>query len=93
MIFKLVSVAAIVLISSNAAFATGAACSKATPDKFKPQAELVAALKAKGVTVSKVKTENGCYEVYGKDAAGKKVNAAFNAETLAAVDNPEAGEN
>ena len=93
MIFKFATTAAIILISAHSAFATGAACSKATPDKFKPQADLIAALKVKGVTVSKIKVEKGCYEAYGKDAAGKKVNMAFNAETLEAVDNPEAGEN
>jgi len=91
--FKLVSIAAIAMLSAHSAFAAGASCSTATADKFKPQADLVAALKAKGVAVSKVKTEKGCYAVYGKDAAGKKVNLAFNAETLDPVDNPEAGEN
>jgi hypothetical protein len=91
--FKFVSIATIALFSANAAFAAGTTCSKATADKFKPQADLVAALKGKGVAVSKIKVESGCYEVYGKDAAGKKVNLAFNAETLDQVDNPEAGEN
>lgn len=90
---SIVSVAAIALLSTNAAFAAGATCSKASADKFKPQADLIAALKVKGVTVSKVKVESGCYEAYGKDAAGKKVNMAFNAETLDQVDNPEAGQN
>ncbi len=93
MTFKFSSIAAIVLLSSHAAFAAGATCSTATLDKFKPQADLTAALKAKGVTVSKIKVEKGCYEVYAKDAAGKKMNLAFNAETLDPVDNPEAGEN
>jgi hypothetical protein len=94
--FKLASLASVVVIalfSANAAFASAVTCSKAMPDKFKPQADLTAALKGQGIIVSKVKVESGCYEVYGKDAAGKKVNAAFNAETLEPVANPEAGEN
>ena len=94
--FKFVSLAsifAIALFSADAAFATTATCSKSTPDKFKPQADLIAALKGQGIIVSKVKVESGCYEAYGKDAAGKKVNAAYNAETLEPVSNPEAGEN
>ncbi len=43
--------------------------------------------------VRQIKTEGGCYEVYALDKAGKKVNVAFNAETLEPVDNAEAGEN
>lgn len=93
MISKIVLMAAVALVSAHSAFAAGASCSKATPDKFKPQTDLIAALKTKGIAVSKVKVESGCYEVYGKDTAGKKVNLAFNAETLDPVANPEAGEN
>ena len=49
-------------------------------------------LEPTGTTVRQIKTEKGCYEVYAVDKAGKKVNAAYNAETLEKVDNPEAGE-
>ncbi|MDE2383763.1 MAG: PepSY domain-containing protein [Alphaproteobacteria bacterium] len=89
--------AACALIAANANFASAASaakveCSKADAAKFKPQADLVAALKAKGLTVSKIKVEGGCYEAYATDAGGKKVNAAYNAETLEQVDNAEAGE-
>ena len=61
--------------------------------KFKPQAELIAKLKTEGLTVSKIKVEKGCYEVYATDTAGKRVNLAYNAETLKKLDNAEAGEN
>ncbi|MDE2447287.1 MAG: PepSY domain-containing protein, partial [Alphaproteobacteria bacterium] len=61
--------------------------------KFKPQAELIAKLKTEGLTVSKIKVEKGCYEVYAKDASGKKANAAYNAETFVKLDNAEAGAN
>ncbi len=50
-------------------------------------------LKAEGLTVRQIKVENGCYEVYAVDKSGKKVNVAYNAETLDKVDNAEAGEN
>ena len=99
MIRTLALAASAVFIASSAMAATTTAtpaaaveCSKATPDKFKPQAELIAKLKTEGLTVSKVKVENGCYEVYAKDAAGKKANAAYNAETLEMLNNAEAGE-
>ncbi|MBG1230746.1 PepSY domain-containing protein [Aestuariivirga litoralis] len=94
--YKLITIAAISALAftaSASAFAATATCSKMTADKFKPQADLIAMLKSQGVTVSKVKTEGGCYEVYAKDASGKKLNTAFNAETLEPVASPEAGEN
>ena len=91
--------ASAVFVASSAIAATTAAapaaavtCSKATPDKFKPQAELIALLKTQGLTVSKIKVENGCYETYAKDATGKKANAAYNAETFEMLNNAEGGE-
>lgn len=90
---RILLVTGFALLTFDSAFAAGAGCSKATPDKFKPQADLITTLKNKGVSVSKVKVEKGCYETYGIDASGKKINAAYNAETLEPVANPEAGEN
>ena len=49
-------------------------------------------LKADGLTVKQIKVENGCYEVYATDKAGKRVNVAYNAETLKKLNNAEAGE-
>jgi len=48
---------------------------------------------AEGLTVRQNKLEGGCYEVYAVDKDKKKVNTAYNAETLEKVANPEAGEN
>ncbi len=66
--------------------------STADSSKFQPKTKLEDQLKAQGLTVKQIKTENGCYEVYAVDKAGKKVNTAYNAETLQQVDNAEAGE-
>ena len=74
------------------AFAAGVTCSIADKSKFQPQTKLEDMLKADGLTVRQIKTEKGCYEVYAVDKAGKKINTAYNAETLVKVDNPEAGE-
>ncbi|MGB9140746.1 MAG: PepSY domain-containing protein [Aestuariivirga sp.] len=49
--------------------------------------------KTEGLTVKKIKVEKGCYEVYATDAAGKKLNIAYNAETFEKLDKAEAGEN
>ena len=93
MIRFLAIAATTILVASSAIAATPAVtCSKSTPDKFKPQAELIALLKTQGLTVSKIKVENGCYETYAKDATGNKANAAYNAETFEMLNNAEAGE-
>lgn len=67
-------------------------CSTAAAASFKPQADLTAMLAKDGLKVKTIKTEKGCYEVYATDAKGKKVNQAYNAETLEKVANVEAGE-
>ncbi len=96
-IIALSILAALVSAPAMAATATPPApavtCSTAPAAQFKPEADLTAKLTAEGLNVLQIKVEKGCYEVYAKDTAGKKVNSAFNAETLEMVDNPEAGEN
>ena len=79
-------------MAATAATTAPVTCSTATPDKFQPQATLEAQLKAAGLTVRQIKVEGGCYEVYAVDKDGKKVNNAYNAETLEQVVNAEAGE-
>ena len=90
------SLAAASMLFAGSVFAAAAApkieCSTADAAKFQTQAALIAKLKAEGTKVSKIKVEGGCYEVYAKDKAGKKANAAYNAETLEMLDNAEAGE-
>ena len=41
-------------------------------EKWRPVAELQSELTGKGWTIRNVKTEDGCYEVYGTDAAGTR---------------------
>ncbi|MEO1912038.1 MAG: PepSY domain-containing protein [Paracoccus sp. (in: a-proteobacteria)] len=52
---------------------------------WRPVEELTAELTAKGWTVSNVKTEDGCYEVYGHDQDGKRVETFFDPATFEAV--------
>jgi len=82
---------ALALLISGPAWAD-AACSTAPSSKFQPKATLEKQLKAEGLTVRQIKLEGGCYEVYAVDKDKKKVNTAYNAETLEKVANPEAGE-
>ena len=90
--YRSIALTTLALLVATPAMAAGASCSTATASKFQPKATLESQLKAEGMTIKQIKTEKGCYEVYAVDKAGKKLNVAYNAETLAKVDNPEAGE-
>lgn len=90
--YRAVVLTALALLISGPAMAD-ATCSTAPAAKFKPKSALEAQLTAEGLTVRRIKLENGCYEVYAVDKSNKKVNTAYNAETLEKVTNPEAGEN
>jgi hypothetical protein len=92
----MIRIAAALAISTalaGSAFAAGVTCSTSPESQFKSKTDLEAMLTADGLKLKKLKVEKGCYEVYAIDKAGKKVNVAYNAETLEKVDNPEAGEN
>lgn len=90
--YRAITLTALAVLMTGPALAAGT-CSTAPVAQFKPQAALEAQLKAEGLTVRRIKVENGCYEVYAVDKSGKKLNVAYNAETLDKVDNAEAGEN
>ncbi|WP_405404956.1 PepSY domain-containing protein [Paracoccus sp. Ld10] len=47
--------------------------------------ELTNDLTAQGWTVNNIKTEDGCYEVYGHDQTGARVETFFNPATFEAV--------
>jgi hypothetical protein len=57
----------------------------APKDKWRPVDELKAELSAKNWSIKKVKIEDGCYEVYGKDDKGQRVEIFFDPVTFAAV--------
>lgn len=42
-------------------------------------------LKEEGLEVKRIKIDDGCYEVYGKDAKGQKIERFFHPVTLAFV--------
>lgn len=88
---RIFAASAAVMLLTGPVLAAGE-CSTADASKFQPTATLEDMLKGDGLTVRQIKAENGCYEVYAVDQAGKKVNVAYNAETLKKVANPEAGE-
>ena len=78
------------LAASGTAFAQHAEkCEPIPKEEWKPKAELERKLKNEGWTISRVKIENGCYEVYGKNASGKKMETFFHPKTLEMVTAPK----
>ena len=74
------------------AFAAGAQahgnvqCEPVPKAEMKPQMDLQKELVHKGWRVRQVKTYHGCYEVYGFDGEGAKVEAFFNPKTFERVE-------
>ena len=84
--FKSVAGALALLLAGAAAQATGlATCDSGPREGWQPQAKLEQMLKDKGWQVRRVKEDGGCYEVYGLDDKGQRVEAYFHPLTLAPV--------
>ncbi|MGC8701452.1 MAG: PepSY domain-containing protein [Thiomonas sp.] len=68
------------LLSAVATVAqAGPTCTDKPQSAWLDAAKFQTDLKAKGYALDKFKTTKGnCYEIYGKDAAGKKVEIYFN---------------
>ena len=57
-------------------------CEAVPKEEMKPQMELQRKLTGEGWKVRQVKNFNGCYEVYGFDASGRRVEAFFHPKTF-----------
>ena len=85
-LLPLLTAATTLLLALPGAHATGlATCDSGAKETWQPQATLEQMLKAKGWTVRRVKEDGGCYEVYGLDDKGQRVEAYFHPLTLAPV--------
>jgi hypothetical protein len=83
---SLITTALFCLAASGSAYAQHAEkCEPIPKAEWKPQAELERKLTDQGWKVSRVKIENGCYEVYGKDEKGRKVESFFHPKTFEPV--------
>ncbi|MEJ7685570.1 MAG: PepSY domain-containing protein [Variovorax sp.] len=60
-------------------------CSPVAKEEMRPQMELQRKLASEGWKVRQVKNFNGCYEVYGFDASGQRVEAFFHPKTFERV--------
>ena len=79
-------------VAVGPAYAAGK-CAAGPKSEWQPKSALESQLQTEGFTVKQIKIESGCYEVYATDKGGKRVNMAYNAQTLEKLDNAEAGEN
>ena len=64
-------------------------CDPIPKEEWKPQAELERKLTDEGWKISRVKIENGCYEVYGRDAKGNRRETFFHPKTFEIVTAPK----
>lgn len=60
-------------------------CEAVPKEAMRPQMELQRKLTGEGWKVRQIKNFNGCYEVYGFDAAGRRVEVFFNPSTFEKV--------
>ncbi|HEX2828511.1 MAG TPA: PepSY domain-containing protein [Burkholderiales bacterium] len=68
------------------AFATGlATCDSGPREGWQPQGKLEKQLVAQKWQVRRIKVDGGCYEVYGINDKGERVEAYFHPVTLAPV--------
>ena len=78
--------ASALVFAATGASATGlATCDSGPKSGWQPTAKLEQQLKDKGWQVRKIKEDGGCYEVYGLDDKGKRVEVYFHPVTLEAV--------
>lgn len=74
----------LLLCLSGVAFA-GAKCEKHPKQEWMKQDEAKAKLEAEGYKIKKFKVDGDCYEIYGHNKEGKKVEIYFDTKTLAVV--------
>jgi len=80
-----VALAAIALVASPAQATGLATCDSGPKEKWQSQDKLKKQLEDKKWQVRRIKVDGGCYEVYGIDDQGKKVEAYFHPLTLEPV--------
>ncbi|HEX4928313.1 MAG TPA: PepSY domain-containing protein [Burkholderiales bacterium] len=81
--WKVASLVAAAFASPDAFAAAN--CPKYPKNEWMPQAEAKAKIAAQGYKIRKFKVDGNCYEIYGWNKEGKKVEIYFDARTLAVV--------
>lgn len=79
----ILAAAAVALLGTGSALAEES-CTVAESDR-QPEQALQQKLEADGWTVRAIEIDDGCYEVYAMNAAGERMEAHFDPQTLALV--------
>ena len=82
---KMLILAALSLAASTAGATGLATCDSGAKESWQPQEKLTTLLKEKGWQVRRIKVDGNCYEVYGMNEKGERVEAYFHPRTLAPV--------
>ena len=82
LILAVAAAAAASFVAAPPAAATGKMTCSAPQAKWKSRTALEARLKKQGWKVTKSKVDGGCYEVYGTDPKGNRVEAYFHPVTF-----------
>jgi hypothetical protein len=80
---KWLSLSALLLLSKLAI--ASADCPTYPKEEWANEATLKQALLDEGYAIKKFKVDGNCYEIYGRNKAGKKVEIYFDMKTLAIV--------
>lgn len=60
-------------------------CKPYPKSEWMKEADAKAKIEAQGYTINKFKVDGNCYEIYGKNKEGKKVEIYYDAKTLEPV--------
>ena len=78
--------AVLLALSAASGSALAAAnCPKYPKNEWMPQDEAKTRIEAMGYKIDKFKIDGNCYEIYGSNKDGKKVEIYFDTKTLAVV--------
>lgn len=77
---------ALALVAGNALAHGNVTCTKYPKAEWRPHTELQDKLVKDGWTVRRMEKTDTCYEVYGKDPQGKRVEAFFDPKTFERVE-------
>ena len=75
----------LVAATASTSVLASAKCPKHPKAEWLPQAEAKARIEAQGYAIRRFKVDGECYEIYGKDRHGKKVEIYFDTKTLEVV--------
>lgn len=75
----------IALLSLTGTAFAGAKCTAHPKQEWMKEADAKAKLEAEGYKIKKFKVDGNCYEIYGHNKEGKKVEIYFDTKTLDVV--------